>query len=87
MKVKINKRFLKDLSNLPPTTKKQIELFAFEELEKAKDFYQLGFEKLKGYSAYYKKRFGNYRIGAKYSDNVLILYRILHRKDIYKFFP
>ena len=48
--------------------------------------YQLGFEKLKGYSNYYKKRFGNYRIGAKYEDDTLILSRILHRKDIYRFF-
>lgn len=32
-------------------------------------------------------KFGNYRIGIKIINDVLIFERILHRKDIYKYYP
>ena len=43
--------------------------------------------KLKGYKDYYKIRFGNYRAGIRLVNNKFIFERILHRKDIYKFYP
>lgn len=46
-----------------------------------------GIKKLKGYDSYYRIRMGNYRIGVDLTGNALIFVRILHRKDIYKFFP
>ncbi len=44
-------------------------------------------KKLKGESSYYRIRFGNYRIGIKIEDDLVIFIRVLHRKEIYRYFP
>jgi len=44
-------------------------------------------KKLQGESGYYRIRFGNYRIGIKIEDDLVIFIRALHRKDIYRYFP
>ena len=88
MNVLINKRFLKDLSALPKGDRRKIEEFAFKESEKLASIESAGvFEKLKGYHIYYRVRFGHYRVGVRYENETLIFERVLHRKDIYKFFP
>ena len=43
--------------------------------------------KLKGYKTFYRIRLGDYRIGIDISGSTIIFTRILHRKDIYKYFP
>lgn len=82
------KKFLKELATIPQKTRVQITQFAFEEcpqltsIEKAHKI-----EKMKGFPDYYKIRFGDYRVGVKYENNTLIFERVLHRRDIYKYFP
>lgn len=44
-------------------------------------------EKLKGYTNYYRVRFGPYRVDLRVEGNTVIFERVLHRKEIYKFFP
>ncbi len=45
-------------------------------------------EKMKGYDGYYKARFGSYRVGMKLeSDGTLVVRLVMHRKEIYRFFP
>jgi len=44
-------------------------------------------KKLKGESGYYRIRFGDYRIGIKIEDDLVIFIRALYRKDIYRYFP
>lgn len=46
-----------------------------------------GLKKLKGATDYYRIRFGQYRIGIIVRGNEIIFVRILHRKDIYRYFP
>lgn len=43
--------------------------------------------KLSGYDSYYRIRLGEYRIGIEVSGDEIIFVRILHRKDIYRYFP
>jgi mRNA interferase RelE/StbE len=43
--------------------------------------------KLSGYDSYYRIRLGDYRIGIEVSGDEIIFVRILHRKDIYRYFP
>lgn len=43
--------------------------------------------KLKGYESFYRINLGNYRIGIDLSDEALIFVRVLHRRDIYRYFP
>jgi len=88
LKVSINKRFLKDLAKIPTKERARIEAFAFEEIEQYQSLHEIGnLEKLQGYDTFYRARFGNYRVGVRYENNVLTLERVLHRKEIYKFFP
>jgi len=88
LQIRINKTFLKELARLPVTQRKKIEHFVFKEaknFEKPEDVPNV--RKLKGYKDYYRIRFGDYRAGVKIHNNTLFFERILHRKDIYKFYP
>ncbi len=44
-------------------------------------------KKLKGEENYYRIRLGDYRLGIKVNDSVVSFVRILHRKEIYRYFP
>jgi mRNA-degrading endonuclease RelE of RelBE toxin-antitoxin system len=61
----------------------------FEQLPSANSLEQIGrFEKLQGYPNHFKARFGNYRLGIAVLENMTIeVITVLHRKDIYRFFP
>jgi mRNA interferase RelE/StbE len=45
------------------------------------------FKKLRGYTDYYRIRLRNYRIGVRIADDTVTFIRILHRRDIYRYFP
>lgn len=88
MRVRYQKVFLKELASIPPNLRARIEQFVFEELPKAESLEQTGkAERMKGYSGFYKARFGDYRIGMRLEGDSVILERALHRKDIYRKFP
>jgi mRNA interferase RelE/StbE len=88
LKTVYRKRFLKDLAKVPLKSRKKIEEFVFIETTKLNSIEETKIiEKMTGYSEYYKIRFGDYRVGLKYEDEVIIFERVLHRKDIYKYFP
>lgn len=88
MKVSYQKRFLADLARLPAEARKGIEKFVFEEMPKLNSLGESGkIEQMKGYKAYYKARFGSYRVGLKLADDTVSFERVLHRKDIYRYFP
>jgi mRNA interferase RelE/StbE len=82
------KKFLKDLAKLPAGKRKEIEKFVFELLPSATSLSSLNkFEQMTGYPSFFKARFGDYRIGASYNGKSLELIRVLHRREIYRFFP
>ena len=88
MNVSYNKKFLKQLANLPKTHRIKIENFVFENLINASSIQQLGnIEKIQGYSDFYKVRFGVYRLGLQIKGENIFVKTVLHRKEIYKFFP
>ena len=88
MKIEYRKKFLKELSKIHKKDRSRIESFVFKELLEANSIFELGnVEQMKGYPSYYKVRFGQYRIGLKLKDGIVILERALHRKDIYRYFP
>jgi len=43
--------------------------------------------KLRGHTQFYRIRLGDYRIGIEVLGDEVIFVRILHRKDIYRYFP
>jgi mRNA interferase RelE/StbE len=44
-------------------------------------------KKLKGSGDYFRIRITDYRLGLKQNGDTLVFIRILHRKDIYRYFP
>jgi mRNA interferase RelE/StbE len=44
-------------------------------------------KKLQGTKNNYRIKTGDYGIGLKYENNIVTFERVLHRKDIYKYYP
>ncbi|RYE21230.1 MAG: type II toxin-antitoxin system RelE/ParE family toxin [Sphingobacteriaceae bacterium] len=88
MQVIYNKKFLKDLASVPSKQRIKVEKLVFQEILIFNTLSEIkNLKKLQGYELYYRIRTGDYRIGLKFENEVLILERILHRKDIYNLFP
>ncbi|TAN68027.1 MAG: type II toxin-antitoxin system RelE/ParE family toxin [Methylobacter sp.] len=88
MKVEYSKKFLKQLTAVPCEIRSKIESFVFEELVLTSSIYEMGkVEKMKGYDGFYKVRFGNYRLGLALENEVIVVKTVMHRREIYKFFP
>ncbi len=89
MEVTYSKTFLKELSKVSPAqTKEKIEKFVFEELPTLTSVENAGnIEQMTGFKNYYKVRFGDFRVSLLKKKNSLEVLRVLHRKDIYKYFP
>ncbi len=88
MNITVNRKFLKDLAKLPADRRQKIERLVFEEIEQITSIEETkGLKKLQGYQTYYRVRFGDYRVGIRFEDDELVFERVLHRKDIYQYFP
>lgn len=87
MKTEIRKSFTKDADKLPPAF--QLKLAdIITTIEKTSLPGQLpDCKKLKGHKSAYRIRMGQYRIGFYYENKPAELVRILHRKEIYRYFP
>lgn len=87
MKVKFEKKFLKDLENLDKISSYRLKEIIFE-VKSLKHFNELkNIKKLTWYTNYYRIRLWDYRIWIKYYQDEIIFIRVKHRKDIYKLFP
>ena len=82
-------KFLKDLKALKSTSAfEAINLLVFEEVpqyEKLEEINNLS--KLKGFDDAYRIREGNYRIGFFFDGETITFARVLHRSEIYRYFP
>ena len=88
MNIRIDGTFEKDLRKIKskPLDKKVAllirELLAAESLTEIRNL-----KLLKGSDVHYRIRLGDYRVGLVLSGKTFVLVRILHRKEIYRFFP
>lgn len=88
MEISYNKKFLKELAKIPEPYRSNIEFFVFNEVQTYEiPFQSERIQKLKGHDIFYKIRFGNYRVGLRIESNHLTFERVLHRKEIYKYYP
>lgn len=87
MKVNVEKKARKDIDKLPVVVKKQVQkiLLVILEMDGLKEI--VNCKKLRGDHITYSIRIGKYRIGFKFEDERINIYRVLHRKDIYSKFP
>jgi mRNA interferase RelE/StbE len=88
MKIEFQKSFEKDLRKL-----RDVEILArvqqvIESTEIAERLSELSnLKKLEAEDDYYRIRIKDYRIGVIVDENTVTFVRVLHRKDIYKYFP
>ncbi|MFQ4138869.1 type II toxin-antitoxin system RelE family toxin [Nodosilinea sp. PGN35] len=88
MKVRFRNSFKKDLRRIQD--KKLLENVSqiIDTAKNAESFAEIGdLKKLKGYDSFYRIRIGDFRIGVRLIDEEIIFVRLLHRKEIYRFFP
>lgn len=81
--------FIKDLKGLKSTPYyESIRSIVFDEIPNIGNFASLkNVKKLQGYEDAYRIKVGDYRIGIIFRDEVVTFQRVLHRKDIYRYFP
>jgi mRNA interferase RelE/StbE len=89
VKVTYKKLFVKDLFRLKGTeTYDRVKELAFEILPNCGSLSEIqGIKPLKNAKNAFRIRAGEYRIGLKKEGDAVEVRRVLHRKDIYRFFP
>jgi mRNA interferase RelE/StbE len=89
MNVRYKKKFLKDLKALQSTeVYEKICTLVLEEIPNAEDLSTIAnLSKLKGDDTAYRIRVGDYRIGFFMEDDEIVMSRVLHRSEIYRYFP
>ncbi len=88
MELEFRDSFLKDIKRIKETAVKKKIIDVISASRKTASLHDLkNVKKLESSDAYYRIRVGDYRIGVKLQDKILIFMRCLHRKDIYRYFP
>ena len=89
MKLAFRQSFERDLKKLHGNASLLARLRkTVEQLEAAESL--RGFpdvKQMQGWSAYYRIRIGDYRLGVKLEEDELLVLRFMHRRDIYRRFP
>lgn len=79
-------QFEKDIEKLRMQSVK--DDIATEQVEQAEGIpAMVNLKKLKGFKTAYRIRIGDYRIGVFIDGDTVEFARVVHRRDIYKFFP
>lgn len=87
MKIEIRSSFTKASKKLPANIQKEIGNI-IDEIENAKTLRGISnCKKLTGYKTAYRIKIETYRIGFFFEKDVIELTTVLHRKDIYRYFP
>lgn len=88
MKVEFRKSFEKDLSEIRNGDLLARIKAAIEEVENAASLLDISnIKKLRADGNYYRLRIGDYRIGFTRDEDTITFVRVLHRKEIYRYFP
>lgn len=88
MQVEFRKTFKQDLKNLKDgKVLKRIQKVV-EEVELANALSEIrNIKLLQGHEDFYRIRVGDYRIGLFVEGETIAFVRVLHRKEIYRYFP
>lgn len=88
MEIKYEKSFEKDLLKLKDKRIHEQIKHTINEIKNCTKLSEISnLKKLTGYKKIYRIRISDYRIGIELDHSKLIFTRVLHRKDICKFFP
>ncbi|GMQ25376.1 type II toxin-antitoxin system RelE/ParE family toxin [Algoriphagus sp. oki45] len=88
MKILVDKTFQKDWKKIKDKDLNQKLIELLEKAQKASQLSELPqIKKLAGSNHFFRIRLGDFRIGLELDGEILIFVRILHRKEIYRYFP
>ena len=88
MIVKIDKSFEKDFKKISDEKLRNKLLDIINSIQKAIKISDLkNIKKLQGTKDFYRIRLGDYRLGIIINKKEVQLIRLLHRKEIYRYFP
>jgi mRNA interferase RelE/StbE len=88
MTVEFLEQFETDLDRIRDESLRNDVFKIISSLESARSLKEVrNVKKLKGYRSNYRIRIRDYRIGFKFEGGIVELARILHRKEIYRFYP
>jgi mRNA interferase RelE/StbE len=88
VKVEYESSFLKDLDAVQDNALRQRVKRLILRLEAARSLREVGdVKKMHGKELFYRVRLGRYRVGIALEGAVVVLVRLLPRKDIYRYFP
>ncbi len=88
MDLEFRESFLKDVNHIREKDVKMKVAAVITEVKAASSLSAIrNVKKMEGSQNYYRIRIGDYRIGVKAQDRILVFLRCLHRKDIYRYFP
>ncbi len=88
MKVRFKESFARDLRNLKDKALLVRIRALIENVEKAESLADVGgLKKLRGGGAYYRIRVGDYRVGLAVEEDAVAFVRVLHRREVYRYFP
>lgn len=88
MRVLFDKSFLQDIGKVTDQKLKTRISMCIRSIEEAESLTEIPhLSKMKGHAFAYRIRLGDYRIGLFKEKEVVKFIRVLHRKDIYTFFP
>lgn len=87
MKIDIRKSFTRDAEKLEGPFRQQLSII-ISKIEKAGKLSELeNCKKLTGHKTAYRIRMGQYRICFYVEKRIVELVRVLHRKEVYRYFP
>ena len=88
MTTSFRKSFTRDLKKVKDQAVLDRIREVIEQVEAAPDLQAIGdLKKLSGSSAVFRIRVGEYRIGVAIDGDTVDFVRVLHRRDVYRFFP
>jgi mRNA interferase RelE/StbE len=89
VKIKFKKSFAKDLKKRSQERKLLSRVQeAIQAVEDTPSIHEIkNLKKLKADGNYYRIRLGDYRMGLKIEEETVVFVRLLHRSDIYRYFP
>jgi len=88
LKVDFKKSFLRDVKRVRDASVKTWVRETIQSIEEAQVPQEIrDLKKLKQGERYYRIRIGDYRLGLILENDTFVFVRILHRKDLYRYFP
>ncbi len=88
MKIDFKKSFSRDLKKINDKNILKKVKEVIDTIENSPNLIELkNVKQLTSGGKYYRIRIGDYRIGIKLENEVLVFVRFLHRREIYRYFP